>query len=120
MKPYEVNFNQEFMDIVIQQINSKGLTSVYNIKKDGKYTVNRMIDVVCAISNKTYQRYKLPAALANYLKQSQFARFSKTILKNLIISQQIEATGDNSFFNTYVVIGHDVPIAINELNVVLD
>lgn len=120
MKFSEYTYKPEFLNIIFKHIRDKNLTNVYNINLSSKYSLNYMTDVVIAISTKTYSRYRLPDDIAEYLHKSPFSRFSKTSLKNLIRSQHCDSFKDNTFFSTYVVIGHDVPVSIKELSVIIE
>jgi hypothetical protein len=117
MKVTEFNFKPEFINILITHLDAKSLRPVYNINPNAKYTVDNIIEIIAAISQKCYTRYRLPGDLARYFKESEYSKFSRTSLKTLVKNQFLTTT-DNSFFNTYVVIGYDVPITIKEMVVV--
>lgn len=120
MKFCEYTYKPEFLNIILNRIKHLKLTNVYNINLSSKYSIDYMTEVVLAISRKIYNRYRLPADLAEYLHKSPYSRFSKSSLKSIIKSQECKTFKDNTFFNTYIVIGHVVPISIKELSVVIE
>lgn len=73
--------------------------------------------MIIVVSQKSYTRFKLPNDLAIYFGKSIYSKFSRTNLKYLV-KQQLSTNIDSSFLETYVVIGHDIPIAIKELVVI--
>jgi hypothetical protein len=113
------NFKNDFIEILIRNIDQKNLRAVYNLNSQAKYTIDYIVDVIIAISTKSYTRYKLPADLCNYLNQSQYSKYSRTSIKTVVKEQTYNSSGNNSIFNTYVVIGHDIPVNIKQLNVVI-
>jgi len=117
IKTSEFHFKQDFINLLLTHIDAKLLRNVYNINTNTKYTIDYILDIMIAISSKSYARFRIPTDLAKYFKESEYSKFSRTSLKSLIKTQILYAT-DNSFFNTYVVIGHDIPVTIKELVVV--
>ena len=113
------NFKNDFIEILIRNIDQRGLRAVYNLNSQAKYTIDYIVDVIIAVSTKSYTRYKLPADLSQYLNQSQYSKYSRTSIKTFVKDQTYNSSGNNSIFNTYVVIGHDIPINIKQLNVVI-
>ena len=120
MKINEYYFKSEFINILIANINNKGLGSIYNLNTQAKYTVDYIVDILIQISNKSYTRYKLPVDLCTFLGQSQYSKYSRTSIKNFVKDQTFNSSENNSIFNTYVVIGHDIPINIKQLDVIID
>lgn len=118
MKITEFNFKHDFLNILIDHLNEKGLRSVYNINVDAKYNIDYIVNVITAISNPSYSRFKIPQKLAEYFKESIYTKYSKTSLKSLV-KKQLFTSNTDSFFNTYVIIGNDIPITIKELTVVV-
>lgn len=120
MKFYEHTYKPEFLNIISKHVKDRNFTDVYDINMSRKYSLDYITDVVLAISSSKYNKYKLPTDLAEYFHRSEYIRYTKTSLKDIIKSQQCETSQDNTFFNTYIVIGHDIPISIKELSVVID
>lgn len=120
MKINEFFFKSDFIEILIRHIDSRGLRSVYNLNANTKYTIDYVVDIVLQISNKSYTRYKLPQDLCTYLNQSQYSKYSRTSIKNFVKDLTFSGSENNSIFNTYVVIGHDIPVNIKQLNVVIE
>ena len=120
MRITEFYFKSESIDILEKHIDSKGLRAVYNLNVNTKYTIDYIVDVVLQISNKSYTRYKLPLDLCTYLNQSQYSKYSRTSIKNFVRDLTFTGSENNSIFNTYVIIGHDIPVNIKQLNVIVE
>ena len=114
MKVSEYTFQSEFINLLLNILTTQGLRTIYNLNQNAKYSVDYIVDVIIAISQKSYNRYRIPDNLANHLKESPYSKFSRTYIKNLV-KLQLTTNTDNTFFNTYVVIGHDIPVTIKEL-----
>ena len=114
MKVSEYTFQSEFINLLLNILNKQDLRTIYNLNHNAKYSIDYIVDVIIAISQKSYNRYRFPDILANHLKESPYSKFSRTYIKNLV-KLQLTTNTDNTFFNTYVVIGHDVPVTIKEL-----
>jgi hypothetical protein len=117
MRSTEYTFQHDFINLLLNILDSKGLRAIYNLNHNAKYSIDYIADVIIAISQRSYTRYRIPNDLATYFKESIYSKYSKSYLKNLI-KQQLSTSTDNLFFNTYVVIGYDVPVTIKELVVV--
>lgn len=120
MRINEFFFKSEFIDILVKHIDTNGLRSIYNLNTNTKYTIDYIIDIVLQISTKSYTRYRLPQDLCTYLNQSQYSKYSRTSIKNFVKDLTFSSSENNSIFNTYVVIGHDIPINIKQLSVIID
>jgi len=120
MKINEFYFKPEFIEILLKYIDAKSLRTIYNLNTQAKYTVDYMVDVIINISSKCYTRYKLPVELCTFLNLSHYSKYSRTSIKTLVKDQIFDNLKNNSIFNTYVVIGHDIPIQLKELNVIID
>jgi len=114
MKITEHTFKHEFINLLLNILDSKNLRPVYNLNSNAKYTIDYIADVIVAISQKSYTRFRLPNELATFFNESIYSKYSRTYIKTLI-KQHLSTNTDNSFFNTYVVIGYDVPVTIKEL-----
>jgi hypothetical protein len=119
MKTTEYTFQPELINLLSTILDSKGLRSVYNLIPSAKYSIDYIVDVIIAVSQKTYTRYRIHNDLANLFKESSYSKYSRTSLKSFV-KKFLSSQTDNSFFNTYVIIGHDVPVTINELTVKLN
>jgi hypothetical protein len=117
MRVTEHVLKHEFINLLLNILDSKGLRTIYNLNCNAKYSIDYIVDVIIAVSQKAYTRFRIPNELATYFNESIYSKYSKTYLKTLI-KQQLSTTTDNLFFNTYVVIGHDVPVTIKDLQVV--
>ena len=117
MRVTEHTFKPEFINTLLAILDEKGIRSIYNLNTNAKYSIDYLTDVIIAISQKSYTRYRIPENLANYFKESLYCKFSRTSIKNLV-KQQLGSCTNDSFFSTYVVIGYDLPITIRELEVV--
>ena len=116
----EYYFNADFVNIVSNFITQKNLRSVYDINTNTKYTLDKMVEAVCAICNTQYGRLRLPAELCQFMGQSEYQKYSKHGIKNLIKQYMLKTNNTvDSFFTTYVVIGYDVPIPLKELTIVI-
>jgi hypothetical protein len=74
------------------------------------------------ISTKSYTRYRLSQELCQFLGPhfSHYGKYSKTAIKQIVKEQIFDNSSNNTIFNTYVIIGHDIPINIKELNVIFN
>jgi hypothetical protein len=117
MKITEYNYKPEFINLLLNILDSKGIRNQYNLNHTAKYNIDYIADVIIAISIKSYTRFRLPNDLAAFLGQSTYSKCSRKYLKSLI-KLQLTSNTDSSFFDTYVVIGYDVPVTIKELVVV--
>ena len=114
------NFKNDFIQILIKNIDTKGLRPIHNLNLQAKYTIDYITDVIIAISTKSYTKYKLPTDLSLYLNQPQYSKYSRLTIKKIIKDQKYDSSENNYIFNTYIVIGHDIPINIKELNVIIN
>jgi hypothetical protein len=81
MKVIEYNFKPEFLNILIQNIETKSLGTIYNINQNAKYQIDYIIDVILAVSSREYStRYRLPTNLAKYLNESEYSKYSKSTI----------------------------------------
>lgn len=112
----EYIYKTEFMNILIDNINIKGLKTIYNINKDGKYNINYILDILINIS-KAYSNlnYEIPNNLSQYLSKSIYTKYKVAKLKEIIKTQIL--CNNNDIFNNYVIIGNNTPIIIKELTV---
>lgn len=120
MRSSESYFNKEFINVLINILDAKKLSSIYKLTNDKKYTIYYISDIICAISTNTCCYYRIPDELALYLKKSIKIRFTKKNIRAMILEQRINYIIDDTFLNTYVVIGHDIIPKITELNVIID
>jgi hypothetical protein len=120
MKINEFYFKPEFIEILLKHIDAKSLRTIYNLNTQAKYTIDHMVDVIINISSRCYTRYKLPQDLCIFLNLPHYSKYSKTSIKTLVKDQIFDNLKNNSIFNTYVVIGYDIPIQLKELNVIVD
>lgn len=109
-------FKEEFINILIENINSKNLKTIYNLNKDSKYNINYILGILTNISKYSYTSYELPNNLSQYLSKPIYSKYKKCSLRDIIKSQIIT---DNNIYNNYVIIGDDSPILINELTVII-
>ncbi len=114
----EYNFNKEFINILINYIDERKLYSLYKLNNDTKYTVDYLLDIVITLSTKNGYKYVLPHNIMNYLKFSHYGLCSKTSIKQFITKQIINIE-DDGFLKTYLAIGHNYPIEIKELTVII-
>jgi hypothetical protein len=120
----EYYYNKEFIDILIKYLNEKDLHSFYKLNNNTKYTVGYITSIVKAISTNyvnNSHKYTFPINLINYLNLSQYSLYAKRSIVGFIKKQIININNDNNnnFLKTYVVIGHDYPIVIKELTVII-
>lgn len=114
----EYYFNKNFITILIEILKYFNLFSNFVLNNETKYTIKDIIDVVVGISEKKNNGFKLPIKLTQYLNISNYSIYSKDKIKQLIKRQIINTNYDN-FLKTYIVIGHNYPVLIKELNVVI-
>jgi len=113
MKPIEFIFKKE----LINEINAN-LPPILSLNSELKYTIDHITNMIISTSTKYHNRFKLKANIAKYFNKYELSRFSRVNIKSLV-KEHILSGKDNLFFSTYVVIGHDIPIKLNELTVVV-
>jgi hypothetical protein len=116
----EYYFDNEFVKVLASNISAKNLKTLYDINTNTKYTLDYMVEALAAVCNNHYGRLRLPQNLSEFMHQSEYQKYSKHKLKTLIKQYMLKTNNsNNSFFNTYVVIGYDVPVPITELHIVI-
>jgi hypothetical protein len=122
MKINEYYFKPDFIEMLLKQIDIKSMRPIYNLNSQAKYSIDYIVDIIMNISTKSYTRYRLSPELCQFLGPnfSQYGKYSKTAIKQIVKEQIFDNSSNNTIFNTYVIIGHDIPINIKELNVVFN
>ena len=112
------NYNTNFINILIKCIDEKKLYSIYKLDNKTKYTIDYILDILISVSKFINNRYSFPVELNIHLNTSNYALHAKKSIKQFIKKQIIDIDNDN-FLKTYIVIGYNYPITINELTVVI-
>ena len=116
----EYYFNTDFVNIISNHINQKGLRAIYDINTNTKYTLDKVVEAVVAICTSHYGRLRLPGDLCQFMDRSEYQKYSKHSIKSLVKQYMLKTNNSNdTFFTTYVVIGYDVPIPIKELTITI-
>lgn len=110
----DYSFKEEFINILIENINNKGLKTVYNLDKNQKYRINNILEIVLNISKCSNSSYELPQNLSQYLHQPIYTRYRITKIRDIIKNQIIL---NNNIYNNYVIVGDDTPLLIKELTI---
>ena len=110
-------FEPDFINLLSNILIQKNLTNVTELKYNTKYTVNYITNIIIDISTKKNTKFTLHPGLIDYFKVSLYSSFTKQFIKTLIKQQIINPIND-SFLNTYIIIGYDIPITVNELTVI--
>jgi hypothetical protein len=122
MKVY--NYNNELLNILMNELNKKNPQSKYKISINEKYSVNNIVDIILDISIKDMiypEYYKLPLELIKYFKGAIYSKYTQKIIIKLVKNNISINTNviNKLFLNTYIVVGYDVPLKINELTVIV-
>jgi hypothetical protein len=115
----EFNFNKQFIDILINNIEELKLYSMYRLSNDIKYTIDYIFDIIIAISIKKNYNYMFPTDLNKFLANSNYSIYSKYSIKHIIRRQIIEANNNNNFLKKYIVIGNNYPVIIKDLTIII-
>jgi len=120
MREIEYKFNEQFLNIINSLIVEKNLNSKYiEFNSQIKYKLETIYNVIVELSNNYCGSIKLPESLDSYLRNnnSYSYRLTKAKLRQLIKNEIYKNSNNSDFLNTYVVIGHDIPVNIKQLTV---
>ena len=114
------NYKLEFINILIYNLTNLGLSNIYKLDKNTKYNIAYISNIIVNISitcGKLINKYIFPHNLSQYL--NNYITNRSYSIENIykLVKTQI-SNNDELFINTYIIIGHDIPIIINELTVI--
>lgn len=108
-------FQTEFMNVLISTIKKSNLNYAYNLDLHSKYNVNYICNIIVHLSQKNGNAFKLPYELGKYFNVSN--KISRSFLKSLL-NDQIDDKFNDAFIKTYIVVGHNISIPIDNLTVI--
>ena len=106
-------FNQNLINIINKYISSNKL-NIYTA-----YELSHILNIICSISKEYFTKYILPNDLLLYFNIQEGTKLTKDKIKSYL-KQDLNKYNDEIFLKTYVVIGYDIPVKINELTVELN
>jgi hypothetical protein len=112
-------YKPEFISLLTEIVKTKHLDNTYNLSPDMKYSINYIYNIIVACADQYSTRYILPVNLCKYFKLHKNSMINKTRIKNCIKHERLMIL-DDRFLKTYIVIGYDVPINMDKLDVFVE